>query len=246
MLILPYTEVRENIWHIFEDQGVCCTLLRGRDLAVLVDTGYGVRNLRAFVEANISTPYMVINTHGHPDHVGGNHWFDCVYISREDMDTACFFIREDALQESCPMKPLTPGARLFLGGLTLVVIPMEAHTRGSIGLLVEEEKLLIAGDALNDWLWLFHYGSQSMDVLYDTLKKTMDLDFHTYLGGHSDREYTKAQILAHLRNIEHLTVDKGTIQSTMGFDTYTSTWQEEGHRSVISFTEDKIPERLIR
>lgn len=32
-----------------------------------MDAGYGCRNLQSFVEENISTPYMVINSHGHPD-----------------------------------------------------------------------------------------------------------------------------------------------------------------------------------
>lgn len=30
-------------------------------MAALIDTGYGKRNLREFVEANISTSYIVLN-----------------------------------------------------------------------------------------------------------------------------------------------------------------------------------------
>lgn len=39
---------------------------------------------------------------------------------------------------------------------------MPGHTKGSAGFLVLEEKILIAGDALNESLWLFNYGSLSM------------------------------------------------------------------------------------
>ena len=77
--LYKYTKINEHIWQIAEDKGVYCTLIKGKEMAVLIDTGYGRRNLRAFVEANISTPYIVLNSHGHPDHIGGNHWFDTVY-----------------------------------------------------------------------------------------------------------------------------------------------------------------------
>ena len=78
--IYTYKKIREDIWQIQEDDGVYCTLVKGSELAVLIDTGYGKRNLRAFVEENISTPYMVLNSHGHPDHIGGNHWFDTIML----------------------------------------------------------------------------------------------------------------------------------------------------------------------
>ena len=55
--IYEYTKIRDNIWQIEEDNSVCCTLVKGREMAVLIDTGYGVRNLREFVEKHIITPY---------------------------------------------------------------------------------------------------------------------------------------------------------------------------------------------
>ena len=78
-----YTKIRDYIWQIAEDEGVYCTLIQGSELAVLIDTGYGKRNIRAFVEEHVNTPYMVINSHGHPDHIGGNHWFDTVYALKK-------------------------------------------------------------------------------------------------------------------------------------------------------------------
>ena len=54
-----YTKINENIWQIAEDEGVYCTLIKGKEMAALIDTGYGNRNLREFVEANSSTPYKI-------------------------------------------------------------------------------------------------------------------------------------------------------------------------------------------
>ena len=45
----------DHIWQIAEDKGVYCTLVKGSELAVLIDTGYGKRNLRAFIEKLISS-----------------------------------------------------------------------------------------------------------------------------------------------------------------------------------------------
>lgn len=81
-----YTKISDNIWQIAEDNGVYCTLIKGSELAVLIDTGFGKRDLRAFVEENISTPYIVINSHGHPDHIEGNYRFEMVYALKEEWD----------------------------------------------------------------------------------------------------------------------------------------------------------------
>lgn len=45
-----YEKIRDNIWQIAEDNGVYCTLIKGNKLAVLVDTGYGKRDLRGYIE----------------------------------------------------------------------------------------------------------------------------------------------------------------------------------------------------
>ena len=215
-----YTKIRENIWQIEEDDGVRCTLVKGSELSLLIDTGYGRRNLRAFVEENIGTPYFVINSHGHPDHMGGNHWFDAVYALKEEWDVIEYFEENKPIKYE--LKELQIGQLISLGDLTIEVVSLAGHTKGSVGFLVKEERLLIAGDALNEGLWLFNYGSLSMGALYDTIKSTMELDFSTYLCGHSDMEYNREKLESHLRNIENLKVDSNTKQNTIGFETYCS------------------------
>lgn len=228
-----YTKIRENIWQIGEDD-VCCTLIRGSRLAVLMDTAYGGGDLRAFVEANVTTPYIVINSHGHPDHMLGNFRFDCAYIAPEDMDVLHHF--DDGAQKSCPLKELNPGTVLDLGNLHVEVVSLAGHTKGSIGLLVWEERLLAAGDGLNDQLWLFNYGSLTIEELYATLQRVLELPFDTYLGGHGDREYTKDLIRDHIHNIENLQVLDAQRKDIFGFDTYTSVYES----SMIVYTTEKL------
>lgn len=232
-----YTEIRSNIWQIAEDNGVYCTLIIGSEMAILIDTGYGHRNLRAFVEENLTTPYMVMNSHGHPDHIGGNHWFDTVFASKEEWDVIKHF---EEGQRNYELKEVQAGSRISLGDMHIDIISLAGHTKGSIGFIVQEAKLLIAGDAFNECLWLFNYGSLPMRQLYHTLNRTIHLDFDSYICGHSDREYKKEKLLTHIRNIEALKADEGTKQNLIGFETYCSSYEDLNGRSEIVFTIDRL------
>lgn len=235
-----YTEIRDAIWQIEDDDGVCVTLIRGNEMAVLVDTGYGKRNLRGFVESQITTPYMVINSHGHPDHIGGNRHFDRVWALREEADVIRHF---EITQAGYSLQEITAGQRISLGNLHVRVVLLAGHTRGSIGLLVEEEGLLVAGDALNEGLWLFNYGSLSMKELAETIRRTLQLEFRTYLCGHSREEYPKQKLRAHLKNIESVqTAGLCDLPRdiTIGFETYHSVYEDADGRSELVFTADKI------
>ena len=243
-----YTKLLENIWQIEDDMGVRCTLIKGSELAVLIDTGYGERDLRHFVEENVSTPYMVINSHGHPDHIGGNHWFDTIYAIKEEWDVIQHF--EEFLQKErgatdfgsveYELKEIQVGQIISLGDRNIQVVPLFGHTKASVGFLVQEEKLLISGDALNESLWLFNYGSLAMANLQETIKTTMELDFDTYLCGHSGMVDPKEKLCYHLKNLENLKIDNSTKKEIFGFETYCSKYEDENGKSEIVFTLDKV------
>jgi glyoxylase-like metal-dependent hydrolase (beta-lactamase superfamily II) len=57
-------------------EGTIVNLVIGRDKAALIDTGCGIGNLRQAVEAVTDKPVIVVNTHTHLDHLGGNRQFD--------------------------------------------------------------------------------------------------------------------------------------------------------------------------
>ena len=60
------------------------------------------------------------------------------------------------------MKEIQIGQHISLGNMNIVTVPLAGHTKGSIGFIIKEENILISGDALNEGLWLFNYGSLSM------------------------------------------------------------------------------------
>ncbi|MFQ8983446.1 MAG: hypothetical protein ACLR6W_04370 [Evtepia sp.] len=50
------TEVLPGVWHLEEDYRVYCTLVQGKTLALLWDTGQGRTDLAAYVAQQVPTP----------------------------------------------------------------------------------------------------------------------------------------------------------------------------------------------
>src|SRR5215467_6067842 len=78
-------------------------LIVGTKQAVLFDTGMGIANIRSVVSRLTSRPVVVLNSHTHDDHVGGNWQFSFIY----GMDTGFTRAnakgsREDAQAEIAP------------------------------------------------------------------------------------------------------------------------------------------------
>ena len=67
--------LRCNIWHV-----------RGKNQDLLIDTGMGLRPLKAEIAVLSEKPISVVSTHCHFDHIGGAHEFDCRLGHRLEAD----------------------------------------------------------------------------------------------------------------------------------------------------------------
>lgn len=203
------------LYHFRDPQGTCFTLIKGEKFAVLVDTGYGIGNVKQLIENLISTPYIVLCTHGHMDHTAGCFQFPEVYIPKGDYD---LFIEhnskkrrllnlEDAKEKNlidddfetdkyvfAPLPKVNlfePGFKLDLGNIEIEIIDMRGHTKGSIGLLLKNEKLLLTGDAAISMIWLFLKESTSKRTYIDMLNRVKELPFDNFITGHIMRVFPK-------------------------------------------------------
>ena len=61
-------------------------LVKGSKKGLLIDTGTGVADLKGVVEEILDTPYDIVLTHGHMDHVGGIGQFNKIYVHEKDID----------------------------------------------------------------------------------------------------------------------------------------------------------------
>ncbi len=208
MLNYNYINPFPYLFHFRDPQGVCFTIIKGSKKALVVDTGYGIKNLREFVESFVDTPYEVVNTHGHMDHSAGNFWFDQVYIPVNDIELcknhnnidrrtknvvdalSKGLIDETFDQEQYIKKgygniiPLKTGHVFDLGNMHIEVISMEGHTKGSIGLLIKEERLLLTGDAAISMIWMFLKESTDKATYIEMLKRVIELPFDKFITGH--------------------------------------------------------------
>jgi len=168
-----------GVSHIRDALGVCVTLLEGEKAALLVDTGYGVGDLRGLVASLTDKPLSVVNTHGHYDHTFGNYQFESVLVPAPDLPLLSGGIvgfsplkraqvwkraaqagfdgpgMEDYLTAGMgAAKPLDQDA-FDLGGMRARVLRVPGHTPGSVCLLVEPHGLLLTGDNWNPTTWIF-------------------------------------------------------------------------------------------
>jgi len=85
------TKIDETTWRFSEKplgEAVYMYLLVGTKRALLIDTGYGLTDVPTAIQEITSLPLTVVNTHGHMDHVHGNHFYSEVYLSEKDEE--CF------------------------------------------------------------------------------------------------------------------------------------------------------------
>ncbi len=148
-------------------------LVIGKDKACLIDTMNGYNDLHKTVREITDKPVIVINTHGHPDHIFGNVFFDRAFLHADDFALAQSFCNDKKMS---PFEPITQGDVIDLGGKHLEVYSLPGHTRGSILLLLKEERILFTGDAVNHHVWMQLEGCPSMTQFVKNLDQVMFLE----------------------------------------------------------------------
>ncbi len=176
-------EVEPAVFAIYEPHQAEETigyLVAGDKQALLFDTGMGIGDVRKVTAELTKLPIVVLNSHTHNDHVGGNWQFDNILA----MDTS--FTRKNALgsadaaqaeiaaDQICGSLPrgfdrktyatrpwkitsyVHDGDRIDLGGRSLEVIATPGHTPDAISLLDRAHGLLFTGDTFYPGtIWIY-------------------------------------------------------------------------------------------
>jgi glyoxylase-like metal-dependent hydrolase (beta-lactamase superfamily II) len=164
----------------------------------LIDTGAGMdnrilRKIRENVEPGKIE--LVINTHGHADHCGGNGSFKNATVlahSKEilEMKNGLLYGTYYLRGERTPMRVdqgLEEGEIIELGQYSLRVLHTPGHTPGSICLLEEEEKTLFSGDTLfpGGNFGRVDLGGNRRGMI-ESLERLSNLEFDLLLPGHGN------------------------------------------------------------
>ena len=158
-------------WKISEDTSIInfmggsqnMYLLEGEDRALLIDAGWGAGNLRAHVEKLTAKPVIAALTHGHLDHAGGCGEWERAYMlpgAEADLKT-CRRLPFDISKLPHPDFEhinVNDGDVIDLGGRTVELLDISAHSNGSLAFLDRKNGYLFVGDELES----------AQVLLYDT------------------------------------------------------------------------------
>jgi glyoxylase-like metal-dependent hydrolase (beta-lactamase superfamily II) len=199
------------IYEPHQAEEVISYLIVGTKQALLFDTGMGIGNIKALIARLTTRPIVVLNSHTHDDHVGGNWQFPFIY----GMDTAFTRAnakgsREDAQAEIAkeqvcgalpknfdPAKYSTKpwkislfvhnGFKVNLGGRTVEIIATPGHTPDSISLIDRANGLLFTGDTFYPGeIWLYR-PETDLPAYLASVKKLVALapEIKLVLGAHN-------------------------------------------------------------
>ncbi len=178
--INPYVEaykMRDNMWALFSESmdgagDYWMYLINGPEKAMLIDTGFGVGDLKGLCRKLIGDDdkeLIVANTHHHYDHAYGNAQFDRCYcyvdeefsmrrtinphiwdylFDENGNNIYTEFDKEDIITfKEYELITVPAGYNFDLGdGYEVELIPLRAHTAGQCGYLDKHNKVLITGD----------------------------------------------------------------------------------------------------
>ena len=198
--------IRENLFFIQRGWLNGNHLVFDGDTKALIDTGYqaDLETTRHLIEQtgfDIASTRMIINTHSHCDHIGGNHVFQeetgCRIMMHPiekffmDHKNAWFTWWRYYDQEADfyhVTDTLADRACLQLDDLELRVIHTPGHASGGIALYAPNERFLISGDALWDGdigaLTPRIEGNNCLFLALHTLDRLSSLDVQRVFPGH--------------------------------------------------------------
>lgn len=213
-MAFQHHEFFPGVFHIQDGMGVCMTLLAGTDEALLVDTGYGLEDVAAYVRTLTDKPLSVMLTHGHHDHALGAQWFDRVFLMKPDFPvydtyTGEFWRRRvmgqardkgltvneaEYLAAKMPTPEVLDEIEADLGGLTARIISCPGHTPGSAVVYVPQYELLLTGDNWNPCTWVFFPEALSAQDYRRNMRQLLKLPFGHVLCSHQFIHFSRMDL----------------------------------------------------
>ncbi len=173
---------------------------------VLIDSGFGsdLDETEQLIRAAGVDPAdlaLIINTHYHCDHVGGNaglqsryalpiaaHPWDAALINRRGPDTGAAIWLDQPIEPYTVSRALADGEEIDTGTVRLRVLYTPGHTLGHLALYQPDDGILICGDAVHadDAAWLnpFREGPGALDRGLATLDRLARLPLRWGISGH--------------------------------------------------------------
>jgi cyclase len=196
--------VSDNVYSFQSDiyAQVTAGAVVGPNWAVVIDTLASPEEtleIRDFIERDLEVPVRyVVNTHYHADHAWGNCFFPGATVISHTLCRQWLETRGQAsLQEIRKQNTSFRQVKIILphitfedttlnlrvGKKTVTLIPLPGHCQDNIGALVEEDRVLFAGDAFMPMPYIV---DGSIDDMVASLKKIGKMGLENVVQGHGD------------------------------------------------------------
>jgi cyclase len=196
--------VSENVYWFQSDvyAQVTAGVVTGLQWAVVIDTlavPEETLAMRAYIEEELNVPVRyIINTHSHADHTWGNCFFPGATIIAHSLCRDAILERGQASLDAAkkqnpifkPIKIVPPHltfdqgeVSLRVGKKNLIISPTPGHSKDGISILIEEDRVLFAGDA---FLPLPYVVDGDLDELSNSIKNIGKMGLENIIQGHGD------------------------------------------------------------
>lgn len=193
---------------------------------ILIDTGFGSdakETEQLIKDAGVSPEnlHLIVNTHYHSDHVGGNfhlqqnygvpiaaHKWEASLINSRDTEACSSEWLDQPVEPYRVDRILTDNEEIHTGSRTFKVLHTPGHTLGHISLYEPEEEILISGDLFHKsdigWLNIFREGVSSIQRSIESLERLSTLRIRRAYSGHGPQtENPQAAIDAARKRFEN-------------------------------------------
>ena len=136
-------QINTNTWRV-EDGMVRFFILEGIEKSLVIDTGMNTPDALDIAKTVTSKKIELLNTHADRDHISGNAAFDTIYLSPAEAEN---YKRAGGNDSFIPVRE---GDVIDLGNRPLKIYDIPGHTPGSIAILDINNRVLIAGDSVQD------------------------------------------------------------------------------------------------
>lgn len=176
--------------------------ITGPNWAVVIDTlalPDEAVEMRSYIEETLGVPVRyVINTHYHADHAWGNCFFPGATVIAHAISREIMLEKGNASLETVKKQnPLFKQVKLVephmtfsegsltlrIGKKTLILSPMPGHSVDGISVLVEEDRVLFAGDA---FMPIPYVVDGNPDDLAASIKRIGKMGLENIVQGHGD------------------------------------------------------------
>ena len=153
-------KISEKVYRLQEvsaSGGVDAYLICGKEKALVIDGLQDAEGLYTCVKQITDRAVSMMISHGHPDHTGNGmqEFMEAgyeVYLSFEDLDLLKSYAGP---MSAAGIHPLEKGMVFDLGEVSLRIMEMPGHTKGSVLAYLKQEKMLFSSDAIGSGgLWM--------------------------------------------------------------------------------------------